>query len=618
MPLGNESTSNRGTAAAADAIARHQQQQQRQRQRQQQQAKRKPATPFAVKPIGAFYIFFAANILAAIFAPIQDCDETFNYWEPTHYISHGYGLQTWEYSPEYAIRSWTYISLHALFGSFRRLLPFPSKVAEFYFIRYVLAFVCALCQTQMFRVVNNVLNPRIALFFMMAMIFSPGMFHASAAFLPSSFAMYTTMLGMSAFMNWKGGLKTAQGMFWFALGGVLGWPFSIALSAPFLFEAVLFASLTSKDDFIEAIMSFLRGFVAGLLVLLFEFLISGFFYKKLVVVPLNIIFYNIFSGAGKGPDIFGTEPWHFYIRNLLLNFNIWFVLAVAALPLFVLKKLLSRSVQDRGVITGLRSIIFISPFYLWLGIFSFQPHKEERFMYPMYPALALNAAMSLHLILATFGNTDPKTFFGAIPPRLKLLVVSIFMLASVDIGLARIYGIYTAYSAPLRIYLPLQDSTLGLPGDSVCIGKEWYRFPSQYHLPREMRAKFVKSEFSGLLPGEFSEAKTGFGFWSGAWLTPSGMNDENIEDLGKYADLRTCHFLVDTYYPGAKASNLEPNYVTDAETWERISCFPFLDASRTHMLGRTLWLPDSDIVPDRFRRRWGEHCLLKRKDKASL
>src|SRR6266536_5422879 len=90
----------------------------------------RPATPFAVKPIGAFYVFLATNLLAAIYAPIQDCDETFNYWEPTHYLSHGYGLQTWEYSPEYAIRSWLYIAIHALIGSFRRLLPFPTKVGK--------------------------------------------------------------------------------------------------------------------------------------------------------------------------------------------------------------------------------------------------------------------------------------------------------------------------------------------------------------------------------------------------------------------------------------------------------------------------------------------------------
>lgn len=578
------------------------------------QTKKRPSTPFAVKPIGAFYIFLAANIIAALYAPIQDCDETFNYWEPTHYISHGYGLETWEYSPEYAIRSYTYLTFHALIGTIRRLLPFPSKLAEFYFIRYALAFICALCQTQMFRVISGTLNPRVALFFMMAMVFSPGMYHASAAFLPSSFAMYTTMLGMAAFMNWRGGLKTAQGIFWVAVGGILGWPFSIALSAPFLFEELVFASLSSKDAFIDAIMRFIRGFVAGLLVLLLEFVVSGFFYKRPVIVPLNIVLYNVFSGPGKGPEIFGTDPWHFYIRNLLLNFNIWFILAVAALPLFALKKIFSRTQQEGGTVAGLRSIIFLSPFYIWLGIFSFQPHKEERFMYPMYPALALNASMALHLILAAFGNTDPKTFVGKIPARLKLFVVSSLLLASVDLGGARIYGVISAYSAPLKIYKPLQDRLIATAGgDSVCLAKEWYRFPSQYHLPRNMRAKFIKSEFNGLLPGEFSEAKTGFGFWSGAWLVPSGMNDQNIEDMGKYVDLRTCTYLVDTYYPGSNATDLEPHYILDTEHWDKVSCHPFLDASRTHILARTIWLPDWQIIPEKYRRKWGTHCLLHRK-----
>jgi alpha-1,2-mannosyltransferase len=146
------------------------------------------------------------------------------------------------------------------------------QVGEFYYIRYILAFVCALCQTLMFRVVNNTLNPRIAIFFMMAMIFSPGFFHASASFLPSSFAMYTIMLGMAAFMNWRGGLKTAQGIFWFAVGGVLGWPFAMALSLPFLFEEVVLATLSSKDAFIDVIMRFMRGTVAALLVVVSLFI----------------------------------------------------------------------------------------------------------------------------------------------------------------------------------------------------------------------------------------------------------------------------------------------------------------------------------------------------------
>jgi alpha-1,2-mannosyltransferase len=246
-------------------------------------------------------------------------------------------------------------------------------------------------------------------------------------------------------------------------------------------------------------------------------------------VPLNIILYNIFSGPGRGPEIYGTEPWHFYFRNLLLNFNIWFILAFAALPLFTLQKWLTRS-QQSSTVNSLRTVVFMSPFYLWLGIFSFQPHKEERFMYPMYPCLALNAAMALHIILAAVGNSSPKSFAGKLPARLKLLVIAFILIGSIDSGIARTYGIYKAYSAPLKIYQALDK--VGSYGDSVCFGKEWYRFPSSYHLPRKMRAKFIKSEFSGLLPGEFSEAK--LGFWAGAWLPPSGMNDQNIEDMSKY------------------------------------------------------------------------------------
>lgn len=217
--------------------------------------------------IKAFYVFLVANLIAAAYAPIQDCDETFNYWEPTHYLSHGYGLQTWEYSPEFSIRSWLYVALHAIVGNFRRLLPRPNKLAEFYFVRYGLAFVCALCQTLLYRSVTLTLNGRISLFYMIATVASPGNFHASAAYLPSSFAMYACMLGAAAFMNWRGGLKTSLGIFWFAFGGVLGWPFAAALSIPFLLEEAVLAVLGDKEALIEAIMRVTRGFVAGLIVI---------------------------------------------------------------------------------------------------------------------------------------------------------------------------------------------------------------------------------------------------------------------------------------------------------------------------------------------------------------
>lgn len=73
-------------------------------------------------------MFLAANLISALFNPIQDCDETFNFLEPTHYLTHGYGLQTWEWSPAYGIRDWLYVLPHAVVAGLRHLLPQATKV----------------------------------------------------------------------------------------------------------------------------------------------------------------------------------------------------------------------------------------------------------------------------------------------------------------------------------------------------------------------------------------------------------------------------------------------------------------------------------------------------------
>ena len=146
-------------------------------------------------------------------------------------------------------------------------------------------------------------------------------------------------------------------------------------------------------------------------------------------------------------------------------------------------------------------------------------------MYPAYPFLCLNAAIALH--------TVSKSITGKMPADVKRALVGAFVLAMAIIGVLRTVGIVSAYSAPLEIYRPLQNPEYVEMQGNVCLGKEWYRFPSSYFLPKNMRLKFVKSAFDGLLPGEFSEAGTASGILP-TWLIPPGMNDQNIEDPGKH------------------------------------------------------------------------------------
>lgn len=181
----------------------------------------------------------------------------------------------------------------------------------------------------------------------------------------------------------------------------------------------------------------------------------------------------------------------------------------------------------------------VAPFYMWFVIFSVQPHKEERFMYPAYPFLALSAALGFHIILTYLGSTDQKELVGRVPTKFKIAAALSIVLVGLNAGLLRSLGMVTAYSAPLKVFEPLQEVDTVQTGDSVCFGKEWYRFPSSYFLPQNMRAKFIRSEFEGLLPGEFPDAPSYLQRLDGASQIPSGMNDLNIEDPNKYVSLAT-------------------------------------------------------------------------------
>lgn len=77
--------------------------------------------------------------------------------------------------------------------------------------------------------------------------------------------MYGTILGLTAFMDWSGGLRTAQGIMWFGIGAVFGWPFAAALVLPFIFEELLLASLTRQG--IESVWRLLDGIVRSLIAL---------------------------------------------------------------------------------------------------------------------------------------------------------------------------------------------------------------------------------------------------------------------------------------------------------------------------------------------------------------
>jgi alpha-1,2-mannosyltransferase len=145
-------------------------------------------------------------------------------------------------------------------------------------------------------------------------------------------------------------------------------------------------------------------------------------------------------------------------------------------------------------------------------------------MYVIFPLICYNAARS---VIATLGIAEALFHLKHGEREHQIITTafkSLFVLTFIILSLARSLAQWRAYSAPMHIYSGIS------PDSSVCMGKEWYRFPSSFFIPDGCDAFFVKSEFNGLLPGKFPKSNSGMSR-NGTWLVPAGMNDQNKEQL---------------------------------------------------------------------------------------
>lgn len=555
----------------------------------------------------------------------------FNYWEPTHYLTNGFGLQTWEYSPVYAIRSWAYVSLHAaILKIVSIVLPLFNRTAtqnaQFYLLRGIFTQISTGAEIALYSALyrSKLFGSGIALAYITISLLSPGMSHASVSYLPSSFAMHLFTISLSFLVDYlsaesnRARVKAiSYGLFMIVVGGILGWPFVLALAPPwalhFLYVTVTSTSpvtdqskhikktqtvdLTPYRAFFRAVGNVVQA-SAILIVLIVG--IDALAYRKFEFVPLNIVLYNVVhASADSGPNIFGTEPWHYYLANLALNFNIALPLALAA-PL---------ALPFSSVHKKRSALLLLLPFFLWLAIFTAQPHKEERFMYIIYGALAVNAAVTIDAIARVVTRVLP--FWPSTGPVAAAAVLLIYGAFAV----MRTSALIIYYGAPTKVYshvrklTPPEYTAAGGANSNICVGREWYRFPSSYFLRDDQRIKFIASGFDGLLPGEFIEEGKWPNWRSGTHIEPHGMNNRNQADPGKLVPVIACDYVVDT---DLETAPNETRFTRDEAHWRKVFCAPFLDAGASRGVARLLNLPpllqkltNSELV-------WTEYCLLER------
>uniref|UniRef100_A0A8R1XKE2 Mannosyltransferase n=1 Tax=Onchocerca volvulus TaxID=6282 RepID=A0A8R1XKE2_ONCVO len=565
-----------------------------------------------------FKIIFSFRISAAMWSVISDCDEVYNYWEPLHLFLYGTGFQTWEYSPLYAIRSYLYIVLH--YGPAIMLKKiFLNKSSVFITMRCILGLLNVSAEIKMYEALCSRFGNGIARTYAVLTSLSSGMFIASCAFLPSSFSMSANLFAIAAYINEEWFLA----ILFTALSALISWPFAAILGLPIVLEMLIVQPRKLAFTF------FNYALISGSAIITALIVVDSYYFGKIVLAPLNIVLYNVFSSHG--PNLYGVEDIKFYVKNLLLNWNVVIILIPFAMPFAGLAYVCTRSsphlvhsvAREMSLVYWKRFLPILFIFLtviLWFAIFFLQPHKEERFLFPVYPLLALLAAVTIDAL----PRVGTYLLGGRSRGFWQTYVIGCFLIFSV-LSISRSAALYRNFFSPMEVYKVLNEHMIDYSNRNelysakdnitvihICVGKEWYRFPSSFFLPSDIKnnknqilvaeLNFIKSEFTGLLPKPYMKGSLP----EVTRIIPTEMNELNREEISRYIDIRQCDFLIDleTSY----TTILEPNYAKQTSIWRSVVKKKFLLSSYSHPIYRSFYVP---FVTD-YNNIYGDYHLLER------
>ena len=429
------------------------------------------------------------------------------------------------------------------------------KPLQFNMVRATLAAMMALSELNLHNAISAKISPSVANWFLIASVSSAGMFHAAPAYLPSSHVMSCWMCSAAAQIRGNDTEAIVLGLV--AVLG-FGWPFSAVLFVTTGVWAVMKAAgfvgvrRSSEEEKNKRMSSSSLDVAAVIKLLLRTTLHAGIIqsvvmaidyvhYGKIVSPTLNIFIYNT---KGQGDELYGIEPLSYYIKNIFLNLNFVSVLGIVALPIIWVKALVQNRQANDSTFSA--KMLLLLPMYIWLAIVAPRPHKEERFLFPIYPMLCVGAALVVDEV-ALFASGLVQRFVPSSPwttQKMKQGVTISALLPIVLISVSRSTALVANYSSPLKAYSRLYEhiTTVRDGPITVCVGGEWYRYPSSFHLPPYTKLAFIKSSFGGQLPQPFTE----YGSKEQSLSLQKGkFNDMNEEEMDRYVVIQSCAYVVE-------------------------------------------------------------------------
>ncbi|KAL2270215.1 hypothetical protein VTJ83DRAFT_2399 [Remersonia thermophila] len=166
--------------------------------------------------------------------------------------------------------------------------------------------------------------------------------------------------------------------------------------------------------------------------------IDSYFWQQPLWPELWGFYFNVVRG---GASNWGVSPWHYYFTSalprLLLN-----PLAYALLIPYALHHPATRRAASRLVVPPL----------LFTAIYSFQPHKEARFIFYVVPPLTAAAALGAHRLFLNAGSLGrPAASRSAAKPASR---VSVLLVLALLLSIAASFAASTAMLAISALNYP--------------------------------------------------------------------------------------------------------------------------------------------------------------------
>lgn len=279
----------------------------------------KPRLPENSAPI--IISLIVVRITGAIYNLIYDCDETYNYWEIGHCLIYKNCYIPWEYSPDYALRSYLYPLIY-LSPSFILSFITSNEVILFYFTRIAIACLGVFCELYFCIGLARCAGESVARYCMAFMLMSSGMYFASTSLLPNTLSMHMTMIAYGAWFcdHYKLTVFAA------GISILIGWPYAAIVYTPIAFSMLI--SRRKQLFFIFLTLIYVVVILTPMII------VDAYNYGKFVIAPLNAVLYNVFNPQA-GPELYGVESILFYPVNLFLNFNLVFIGSLFSAPMLV-------------------------------------------------------------------------------------------------------------------------------------------------------------------------------------------------------------------------------------------------------------------------------------------